>query len=72
MSLQLDDRSVKYHVGILEDTLVRIGQLYISTNFVLMDIKENSNIPILLGRPFIAIISAIINVKQGKITIEVG
>ncbi|XP_050878519.1 uncharacterized protein LOC127082325 [Lathyrus oleraceus] len=33
-------------------------------------IKEYSNIPIILGRPFLATIGAIIDVKQGKLTFE--
>jgi hypothetical protein len=72
MSLQLADRSIKYPVGILEDVPLRIGQLYIPTDFVVMDISEDSHIPILLGRPFLATAGAIIDVKKGKITFEVG
>ena len=68
MSLQLDDRSVKYPIGILEDVPVRIGKLYIPTDFVVMDIKEYDNIPILLGRPFLSTTGAIIDVKRGKLT----
>lgn len=37
-----------------------------------MDNNEDSHIPILLGIPFLAIIGAIIYVKKGKITFEVG
>ena len=37
-----------------------------------MDIKEDSNIPIILGRPFLATTRAIIDVKKGKLTFEVG
>lgn len=37
-----------------------------------MDIKENSTIPIILGRPFLAIAGEIIDVKRGKLTFEVG
>ncbi|XP_050888721.1 uncharacterized protein LOC127093866 [Lathyrus oleraceus] len=72
ISLQLVDRSVKYPIGILEDIPVRIGQLYIPTDFVVMDIKEDDEIPILLGRPFLSIAGAIIDVKRGKLTFEVG
>ena len=72
MSLQLADRSVKYPVGILEDVPVRIGQLFIPTDFVVMDIKEDDDIPILLGRPFLSTTGAIIDVKRGKLTFEVG
>ncbi|XP_050889607.1 uncharacterized protein LOC127094885 [Lathyrus oleraceus] len=72
MSLQLADRSVKFPIGMLENILVRIGQFYISTGFVIMDIKEDSNIPITLGMPFLAIAGAIIDVKKGNLTFEVG
>ncbi|XP_050896040.1 uncharacterized protein LOC127102745 [Lathyrus oleraceus] len=68
----LADYSIKYSVGILEDIPVRIGQLYIHIDFVVMDIKEESNIPSLLGIPFLATAGAIIDVKRGKITFEVG
>ena len=54
MSLQLADRSVKYPISILEDVPVRIDKLYFPTYFVVMDIKEDDDIPILLGRPFLS------------------
>ncbi|XP_050889524.1 uncharacterized protein LOC127094789 [Lathyrus oleraceus] len=72
MSLQLADRSVKYLIGILEDILVRIRQLYIPTDFVIMDIKEDEEIPILLGRPLLSTAGAMIDVKRGKMTFKVG
>ncbi|PNX64229.1 hypothetical protein L195_g062013, partial [Trifolium pratense] len=37
-----------------------------------MDITEDACIPILLGRPFLATAGAIIDVKRGKLTLEVG
>ncbi|XP_058723133.1 uncharacterized protein LOC131594947 [Vicia villosa] len=72
ISLQLVDRSVNYPMGILEYILVKIGQLYIPTDFVVMDIKEDEEIPVLLGRPFLSTVGAIIDVKKGKLTFEVG
>ncbi|XP_050897109.1 uncharacterized protein LOC127103918 [Lathyrus oleraceus] len=72
MSVQLADRSVKFPVGMLENVSVRIGRFYIPTDFIIMDIKEDSNIPIILGRPFLATVGAIIDVKKGKLTFEVG
>ncbi|XP_050874981.1 uncharacterized protein LOC127078582 [Lathyrus oleraceus] len=70
MSLQLSDRSVKYPIGILEDIPVRIGQLYVPTNFVVMDIKDDSHISIFLGKHFLTTASTIIYVKRGKLTFE--
>ncbi|XP_058784158.1 uncharacterized protein LOC131658927 [Vicia villosa] len=72
MSVQLADRSVKYRVGVLENIPVRIGQFYIPTDFIIMDIKEDFNTPIILGKPFLATAGAIIDVKKGKLTFEVG
>lgn len=72
MSLQLADRSVKYPIGMLENIPVRVGQFYIPTYFIVMDIKEDSDIPIIPGRPFLATVGTIIDVKQGKLTFEVG
>ncbi|MCI51433.1 hypothetical protein A2U01_0072677, partial [Trifolium medium] len=37
-----------------------------------MDIREDVDIPILLGRPFLATAGAIIDVKRRKLTFEVG
>ncbi|XP_050901371.1 uncharacterized protein LOC127108054, partial [Lathyrus oleraceus] len=72
MSVQLADRSIKYPVGILENVPVRIGQFYIPTDFTIMDIREDDMTPIILGRPFLATAGAIIDVKRGRLTFEVG
>ncbi|XP_058774677.1 uncharacterized protein LOC131648958 [Vicia villosa] len=72
MLVQLADRSVKYPVGVLENIPVHICQFYIPIDFIIMDIKEDVNTPIILGRPFLATAGAIINVKKGKLTFEVG
>lgn len=37
-----------------------------------MDIKEDENTPIILGRPFLATTRDIIDVKRGRLTFEVG
>lgn len=72
MSIQLADKSIKYSVGILEDVPIRISQLYIPTDFVVMDIEEDTHISILSGRPFLAIVGAIIDVNTWNLTFEVG
>lgn len=43
-----------------------------STDFLVMDIEEDPHIPILLGRPFLVTIGAIIDVKKGNLTFKVG
>ncbi|KAL5567485.1 hypothetical protein UlMin_024060 [Ulmus minor] len=55
VSLVMADRSIKHPRGIVEDFLV----------------KEDKNIPIILGRPFLATGGAIIDVRGGKLTLQV-
>jgi len=72
MTLQLADRSVKYSVGIIEDVPVKVGEIYIPANFIVMEMEEDNQAPILLGRPFLATAGAIIDVKHGKLAFNVG
>lgn len=44
VSLQLEDRSVKCPVGVLEDVLVRVGEYYVPMDFVIKDFDEDSQI----------------------------
>ncbi|XP_048491613.2 uncharacterized protein LOC104883015 [Beta vulgaris subsp. vulgaris] len=72
ISLQLADRTVKYPFGILEDVPLRVGKFFIPCDFVVMEMEEDAQVPIILGRPFLATAGAIIDMKNGKITFEVG
>ena len=72
MTLQMADRSIKYPLGILEDVPVRVGKFYIPVDFVVLDMEEDSQIPIILGRPFLCTAGAVIDVKSGTLTLSVG
>ena len=45
LSLVLADRSVKYHVGILEDLPVMVGKYEIPTDFVVIEMGEEAADP---------------------------
>ncbi|XP_048432399.1 uncharacterized protein LOC125473530 [Pyrus x bretschneideri] len=66
ISLQLVDRSVKYPRGIGEDIFVQVDKLILPTDFVVLDMEEapihDHELPILLGRPFMATAKTIIDV----------
>ena len=72
MSLQLADRSVKFPIGIVEDIPVKVGKFHIPTDFVVLEMEEDSQIPIILGRPFLATAGTMIDVKNGKLSLTVG
>lgn len=63
ISLQLEDRSKIYSIGILEDVPIRIMKLFVLTNFVTMEMDGDSQILIILGTTFLATTGATINVK---------
>ena len=71
VSLLLADRSIKHMRGILEDVLVKVDKLIFPANFIILDMEEDQEIPIILGRPFLAIGRTLIDVQQGKLTLRV-
>ncbi|KAJ9544519.1 hypothetical protein OSB04_024226 [Centaurea solstitialis] len=72
ISLQLADRSIKYPVGVLEDLLLQVGSFIVPCDFMVLEMIEDVNTPIILGRPFLATAGAIIDVKHGKLSLNVG
>ncbi|XP_022851134.1 uncharacterized protein LOC111372938 [Olea europaea var. sylvestris] len=53
--LQLADRSLTHPRGIIEDVLVKVEKFIFPTNFLTLDMKKDKDIPLILGRPFLAI-----------------
>jgi len=56
-------------MGILEDVLLQVGKFFIPCDFVVMEMEEDSRVPIILGWPFLAIMEAIIDVKSDKLSL---
>ncbi|CAN6691747.1 unnamed protein product [Malus baccata var. baccata] len=52
--LQLADRSVAYPRGIIEDLIIKVDNLYLPADFVILDMDEDMQTPIILGCPFMA------------------
>ncbi|XP_073283453.1 uncharacterized protein [Primulina huaijiensis] len=72
MSLQLADKSVKYPRGVVEDVLVKVDKFTFPADFVVLDMEEDIEMPLILGRPFLAIGNALIDVQEGKLRLRVG
>jgi hypothetical protein len=53
MCLQLVDQSLCYPKGIIEETLIRVGQSYVPIDFVVMETGGGLRAPIILGRPIL-------------------
>ena len=72
ITLQMADRSMAQPEGILEDVLVMVGKFIFLVDFVVMQMEEDTQVPLLLGRPFLAIGAALFDVQKGELTLRVG
>ena len=72
LTLQMADISIVKPEGIIEDVLVKVGKFIFLVDFVVINMEEDKHVPLLLGRPFLAIGAALINVKKGELTLRVG
>jgi len=65
----LADRSIKHPYGIIENLLVKVDKFLFPIDFAVMDIKEDVDKPLILGRPFMKITKVIIEVDKGKLKV---
>ena len=66
------DRSLTYPQGIIEVVLVKVDKFVFPMDFVVLEMEEDREVSIILGRPFLAIGQALIDVKNGELTLRVG
>ena len=71
VTLQLADRSLKHPRGIIEDVLVKVDKFIFPADFIVLDMEEDKEIPIILGRPFLATGRAMIDVQRGELKLRV-
>ena len=76
ITLSLADRLVKIPKGIVEDVLVKVDKFYYPVDFVVLDTElvagGTNQVPIILGRPFLATSNAIINCRNGVMQLTFG
>ncbi|XP_026459815.1 uncharacterized protein LOC113360527 [Papaver somniferum] len=76
VTLQLADRLVKVAIGVVEDVLVQIDKFYYPVDFIILDtqpvVNASNEIPIILGRPFLATANALINCPNDIMNLSFG
>ena len=70
LALLLADGSVAHPHDLIENLPVKIGNVEIPTDFVVLDVDEEGKDPLILGRPFLASGGAVINVRNEKINLN--
>ena len=61
-----------YPRGVIEDVLVKVDKFIFLVDFVLLDMEEDREISLILGRPFLAMGRALINVHSGNLNLRVN
>ncbi|XP_015960420.1 uncharacterized protein LOC107484333 [Arachis duranensis] len=69
--MQLVDKTQKQAEGAVENVLVKVGNDFFPTDFVVLDMEESYLHPIISGRPFLAIGRALIDVEQGELILRI-
>jgi len=71
VSLQMADKTTAIPIGICEDVPISIANELIPTDFVILEMPEDDNLSIILGRPFLNTAGAVINCTESKVTFNV-
>nr|XP_009606504.1 uncharacterized protein LOC104100858 [Nicotiana tomentosiformis] len=72
VSLQLADQTTIIPEGIVKDVLVRVDKFVFPVDFIVVNMEENKEVPLILGRPFLASGRAIPDSQERQIMLRVG
>ena len=66
----LVDSTINKAIGRIDDIQIFVNDNYVPIDFVVLDIECDPSCPIILGRPFLRTIGAIIDMKEGTIRFQ--
>nr|GEX43640.1 reverse transcriptase domain-containing protein [Tanacetum cinerariifolium] len=72
MPLELADRSISHPVGVAKDVFVKVGTFHFLADFIVVDFDADPRVPLILGRSFLKIERALIDVFEGELTLHFG
>ena len=72
MRLLMADRTMKRPIGILHDVLVKVESFIFPADFVILDCEVDFEVPIILGRPFLATGRALVDMEKGQMTFRLN
>mgnify|MGYP003412204624 FL=1 len=67
LDVNLADHSTKKPLGRVDNVRITVNNNLVPVDFVVLDIECNASCPIILGRPFLRTVGAIIDMKEGNI-----
>nr|GEW97062.1 hypothetical protein [Tanacetum cinerariifolium] len=70
MTLKLATRSFAYPAGIAEDVFMQVGKITFSSDFVVIDYDVDPRVPLILGRPFLRMARALVDVHGEELILR--
>ena len=67
MQLLMADSMIKKLLGIVCDVLVKVENFIFTADFVVLDYEVDFEMPIILGRPFLATDRALVDMERGEL-----
>ena len=61
-----------YPEGKIDDGLVKVDKFISLVDFIVLDFEADKEVPIILGRPFLAIGKTLIDVQKKELTMRVN
>jgi hypothetical protein len=71
MTLQLADKSTTAPYGVAQDMLVKVDKFFFPVDFIIIDMEEDDDAPLILGRPFMKTARMMIDVDNGLMKVRV-
>ena len=72
MPLLMADRTVKQPIGTLHDVLVKVESFIFPADFVILDCEVDFEVPIILGRPFLATGRVLVDMEKGQMKFQLN
>ncbi|XP_070031778.1 uncharacterized protein [Nicotiana tomentosiformis] len=72
VSLQLADQTTIVPEGIVKNVLVRVDKLVFHVDFIVVNMEENREVPMILRIPFLATGRAILDIQERQLMLRVG
>lgn len=72
MAIHMANKYVKFSKGMVEDLLVNVDKFIFPVDFLILDMKEDEQVPIMLGGPFLNTAKVLFHIYEKTLTLRVG
>lgn len=68
---KLVDRLAIMPIGFLEDVLIKLSNLVVLMNFIILDMESEKEQNIIIGHPFLVTTKSVVDIEKGSLTLYV-